>query len=71
MTTKVYQLETLTCPSCIFKIKGMLKRTDGVSKSKVSLMSSKVRVTFDEEKVKSEDIKKSIDNLGFQVLGEV
>ena len=26
MTTKTYQLETVSCPSCVAKIEGMLKQ---------------------------------------------
>lgn len=70
MTTKTYQLETLTCPSCMAKIEGALKRTKGVEQSEVLFNSSKAKVTFDESAVESEDIKKTIEKLGFKVLGE-
>ena len=43
MTTKTYQLETLTCPSCVAKIEGMLKKTPGVTDSEVLFNSSRVR----------------------------
>jgi len=33
MKEKIYTLETLTCPSCVAKIGGMLKKTDGVKES--------------------------------------
>lgn len=68
MTTKTFQLETLTCPSCVAKIEGMLKRTNGVSKSEVLFNSSRVKVSFDESVVDSETIKTNIDKLGFEVL---
>jgi len=70
MIAKTYQLETISCPSCIAKIEGMLKRTAGVSSSEVLFNSSRVKVTFDENIITSEDIKKKISNLGYKVLGE-
>ncbi|MBC8587213.1 heavy-metal-associated domain-containing protein [Paratissierella segnis] len=70
MITKIYQLETLTCPSCSAKIQGMLKKTDGVKESEVLFNSSKVKVTFDETKIESETIKGKINKLGFDVLSE-
>lgn len=70
MTTKTYQLETVTCPSCIVKIEGMLKKISGIHTSEVMFNSSKVKVNFDESVVSSEDIKGRIDKLGYKVLGE-
>lgn len=70
MTTKTYQLETLTCPSCMAKIEGALKRTKGVEKSEVLFNSSRAKVTFDENVLDSAAVKKVIETLGFEVLGE-
>jgi copper chaperone CopZ len=70
MITKTYQLEQLVCPSCSAKIQGMLKKTDGVNESEVLFNSSRVRVSFDENKIDSESIKNKIYKLGFEVLGE-
>ncbi|MGI5850507.1 MAG: heavy-metal-associated domain-containing protein [Clostridiales bacterium] len=70
MTTKTYQLETLVCPSCMAKIEGALKRINGIEKSKVLFNSSKAKVTFDESVVDSDTIKKAIEKVGFEVLGE-
>lgn len=70
MITKTYQLETLTCPSCMAKIQGALNKTGGVKDAEVLFNSSKAKVTFDKEIVSSEAIKKTIEDLGFKVLGE-
>lgn len=70
MITKTFQLETLTCPSCVAKIEGMLKRTGGVTEWEVLFNSSRVRVSFDESVLASETIKNNIDKLGFRVIGE-
>jgi len=70
MTSKTYQLETISCPSCIAKIESMLKKTEGITSSEVLFNSSRVKVTFDENTITSEEIKNRIDKLGFKVLGE-
>ncbi len=68
MTTKTYQLATLTCPSCVAKIEGMLKKTTGVKESEVLFNTSRVRVSFDENILDAETIRTNITKLGFQVL---
>ncbi|MBZ2175981.1 heavy-metal-associated domain-containing protein [Schnuerera sp. xch1] len=68
MATKTYKLETLTCPSCMAKIEGALKKTEGIEKSEVLFNSSKAKVTFDESVVNAEDIKDVIERLGYRVL---
>ncbi|WP_312643268.1 cation transporter [Hydrogenoanaerobacterium sp.] len=70
MTNKTYQLETVSCPSCIVKIEGMLKKTAGITSSEVLFNTSRVKVSFDEAVVSSEEIKSKIDKLGYKILGE-
>lgn len=70
MIKKTYQLETLTCPSCTAKIQGMLEKTKGIEEGEVLFNTSRVKVSFDESVITSEEIKDKIDRLGFQVLSE-
>lgn len=70
MATKMYQLETVSCPSCIAKIEGMLGKTKGIVASEVLFNSSRVKVSFAEDSINSEMIKAKISALGFAVLGE-
>lgn len=63
-----FQLETLTCPSCITKIEGVLSKETGVEEAKVLFNSSKVKVTYDENKVASADLSALIQKLGYPVL---
>lgn len=64
----VFQLEALTCPSCIKKIEKTLSKTTGVESSKVLFNSSKVKTLFDESLVKADQIEETITKLGYQVL---
>ena len=63
-----YQLETLTCPSCINKIEGILNKTDGVDSAKVLFNSSKVKIAYDEDKTSAEQLAALIEKLGYPVL---
>ncbi|NLY90828.1 MAG: heavy-metal-associated domain-containing protein [Firmicutes bacterium] len=70
MANKTYQLETVTCPSCVAKIEGMLKKTAGISEAEVMFNTSRVKVNFDENVISAEEIRNKIEGLGFKVLGE-
>ena len=67
---KTYQLETISCPSCIKKIEGMLKTLDGIESSEVLFNSSRVKVNFDESSISSALIKAKIHQLGYNVISE-
>ncbi|KKE78818.1 MULTISPECIES: heavy-metal-associated domain-containing protein [Oceanobacillus] len=68
MKTIKFQLEPLTCPSCIKKIETKLGKMDGVEEAKVMFNSSKVKATFNEQEVKAEEMKEVIEKLGYPVL---
>lgn len=70
MTKKTYQLETLSCPTCAGKIETMLKKTTGVAEAEVAFISSKVKLTYDENVITSEELKQRIGRFGYQVIGE-
>lgn len=70
MKNITYQLETLTCPGCVLKIEGAVKSMKGVHEVQVLFNASKVKVNFDESIVDGNEIKKTIDRVGFDVLGE-
>ena len=69
MNTATIQLETLTCPSCIQKIEGAMKKLDGVDQESVNVMfnASRVKANFDDEKVSIDEIEKVITRLGYGV----
>lgn len=67
LKTVKFQLETLTCPSCISKIEGVLNKEPGVEKSKVLFNSSKVKVKYDEDEVSSERLEQLIEEVGYPI----
>jgi len=68
LKTKRFQLETLTCPSCITRIEGVLKKEPGVDNAKVLFNSSRVKIDYDEEKVSADRLVEVIEKVGFPVL---
>ena len=70
MTNKTFQLQTLTCPSCINKITAAVKSLPGVKQVEVLFNSSRVKVDCEETSCSSEDIRQTIEKLGYEVLDE-
>ena len=68
MKTVNFQLETLTCPSCIAKIEGVLGKEEGVEEARVLFNSSKVKIKYDNEVVSADQLQKIIERVGFEVL---
>ena len=69
MQKATIQLETLTCPSCALKIGNAVKSLSGVEKESVDVLfnSSKVKLSFDPEKLAVDEIEKAITVLGYEV----
>lgn len=67
---KSYQLETLICPSCVLKIEETVCKIEGVNKAEVLFNASKLKVEFDEGQVNGNDIRKTVEKLGYDVLSE-
>ncbi|MDR7855244.1 heavy-metal-associated domain-containing protein [Tissierella sp.] len=68
MTKAVFQLEQVTCPSCISKIETSLKKIAGVEDVEVLFNASRVRAQFDESQVRVEQLGQIIEKLGYPVL---
>ena len=69
MQKATFQLETLTCPSCMQKINNAVKSLNGVDKESVNVLfnSSKVKLDFDDEKLSVKEIENAITALGYEV----
>lgn len=68
MSKAEFQLEPLTCPSCIKKIEGTLRKMEGIQDARVLFNSSKVKVSFDEATLQIEEISNRIERLGYEIL---
>ncbi|SHJ39423.1 heavy-metal-associated domain-containing protein [Lutispora thermophila] len=69
MINRTFQLETLTCPNCAAKIETVLKKMKGVKDVEVLFSSSRAKVSFEEDTTNQDEIKKTIESLGYDVLG--
>ena len=70
MKKAVFGLEPLSCPTCIKKIEGTLKKMDGVKEAKVMFHSNRVRTQFDEDVVNAEELQETIAKLGYPVVSQ-
>jgi copper chaperone len=68
MSKAVFQLEPITCPSCIKKIETTLNKTTGVESAKVLFNSSKVKTEFDNAQIEASQLEETIKKLGYPVL---
>jgi copper chaperone len=68
MSKVVFQLEPITCPSCIKKIETTLNKTTGVESAKVLFNSSKVKTEFDNAQIEASQLEETIKKLGYPVL---
>lgn len=68
MAKAEFQLEPLTCPTCVKKIESTLTKAKGVDSVKVLFNSSKVKTEFDDTQTNVEKLKLTIENLGYSVL---
>lgn len=68
MAKAEFQLEPLTCPTCVKKIESTLTKAKGVDSVKVLFNSSKVKTEFNDTQTNAEKLKLTIENLGYSVL---
>lgn len=68
MTKAVFQLEPLTCPSCVKKIETALVKTAGVTEARVLFNSGKVKTVFDKSVIEAEGVSMIIQKLGYPVI---
>jgi len=65
MASTTLQLEKLTCPSCMQKIKKNVEVLDGVIEAKILFDASKARVFFDNQKISPKMIIQKIEAIGY------
>ncbi|WP_434402759.1 copper chaperone CopZ [Planococcus sp. 11815] len=67
MQTKTLDVRGMTCGHCKISVEGALKGLEGVSAAELDLNSGKVKVTYDESKVSSENMKEAVEEQGYDV----
>ncbi len=67
MQTVTLGVQGMTCGGCVRSVTNVLKGVEGVSKAEVSLEQQRAQVEFDPQKVKLEQLKRAIEDAGYEV----
>lgn len=67
MNSKSFKLKNIRCQSCVNLIEKTLKNLSGIEDVKINLATEEIFLTYDEEKINLEDIKKKIESLGYGI----
>lgn len=65
----VLKIGGMTCAMCVKAIEDVLSKLNGISNVTVNLGAEKAYVTYNSDLVTIEDMKKAIEDLGYQFLG--
>lgn len=67
MTTTIIAVKGMTCSSCVSSVLKALNSVEGVQEVDVSLEQNQATVTFDDAKVKVENLKSAVEDAGYDV----
>ena len=59
------KVDHMDCATCLVVVRAALYDLEGVDKVNVSMKDKTVKVTFDDEKLKSSDLASAVTNAGF------
>lgn len=65
MITQKYTIKGMTCAACSSAVERVTRKMDGVSESSVNLTTGILTITYDEQKMKQEDIIRKVERAGF------
>lgn len=71
LSAVTYTVKGMTCASCVASIEKSLNAIEGIYSINVNLGTSKVSVSFDEDRVSPKKIIETIESAGFEVASEV
>ena len=67
MQTVTLGISGMTCGGCVRSVSNVLKALDGVVKAEVSLEKNNALVEYDPGKVQVEQLRRSVEEAGFEV----
>ncbi|MDX5435985.1 MAG: heavy metal translocating P-type ATPase [Pontibacter sp.] len=70
MTKVTYPVEGMTCASCANSIESMLRAHDGVQEASVNFAGKTVQVAYDAKVVKPDQLRETVQEIGFDILIE-
>lgn len=66
MTTEKYVIKGMTCAACSSAVERVTRKMEGVTESNVNLTTGLLTISYDETKVKPEDIIRKVERAGFK-----
>lgn len=70
MENKVIKITGMTCAACSASIERAVGRIQGVDSVAINLVSEEMKLSYDKEQVKFEDIQKKIEKIGYGVIDD-
>jgi copper chaperone len=67
MTEKTLRVPDMSCGHCKAAVEGELNRLSGVERANADIEKGTVEVSYDEDKVTTEDLKGAIEEAGYTV----
>lgn len=71
MATKTFNIEGMTCASCVQSVEKAIKKLDGVMNSNVNLATEKMTVEYNPTVVSVTDITQAVANAGYKATEEM
>ena len=68
-TTKI-KIGKMACNMCVANVEEALSKLDGINTVNVSLDNSNAIIEYDSDKTTTNDMKKAIEDAGYEYLGE-
>ena len=68
MHTETYKIKGMHCASCAVIIENEFKKADGVELAEANYGNESVKVSFDETKIKPDELSKKIEHLGYSLI---
>ncbi|MGD8427319.1 MAG: heavy metal translocating P-type ATPase [Balneolaceae bacterium] len=62
------EIKGMHCASCVSSVENSLKKLDGVNGANVNLATESALIDFDTAKVNRNDLKKAVENVGYEVV---
>ena len=66
MEKKIFKVNGMACDHCKAKVEGTLSCLRGVDSAEVDMANHTVAVTYDEELIKPANMKKAVDEAGYE-----
>lgn len=68
MTTKILNIEGMTCASCAQTVEKATKNLEGVQEANVNLATEKLNISYDESRLSVEEIQSAVGQAGYKAL---